>query len=138
MPITESRLKTGTLTLGTDPADVSVATQATNVSLDPSVDEDGDRLEVLSGDTISPDEVETWVLHIEAVQDFDDPDGFVRYCFANAGDDVAYSWKPNAAGPTFTGTVRIRAAQIGGDVAARLATEVEFPCNERPTITDPA
>jgi len=134
VPIIEDRLKTGTLTLDA----VSFASQATNVSLDPETDEDGDRLEVLSGETLEPDEVTSWTLHIEAVQDFDDPAGFVRFCFENAGQVVPYSWKPNAAGSTWTGTIKVRPVQVGGDVNARLSTEADFPCQETPTVTDPA
>lgn len=130
MPIIEDRLKTGTLTLD----GVSFASQATNVSLDPETDEDGDALEVLSGETLTPDEVSTWTLHIEAVQDFDDAAGFVRFCFANAGDVVAYTWKPNAAGSTWSGTVKVRPVQVGGDVNARLSTEADFPCQETPNV----
>jgi hypothetical protein len=134
VPIIEDRLKTGTLTLDAIP----FASQATNVSLDPETDEDGDRLEVLSGETLEPDEVTSWTLHIEAVQDFDDPAGFVRFCFENAGQVVPYSWKPNAAGATWTGTVKVRPVQVGGDVNARLSTEADLPCQETPTVTDPA
>lgn len=134
MPIIEDRLKTGTLTLDA----VEFASQATNVSLDPETDEDGDRLEVLSGETLEPDEVTSWTLHVEAVQDFDDPAGFVRFCFENAGQVVPYSWKPNATGATWTGTIKVRPVQVGGDVNARLSTEADFPCQETPVVTDPA
>jgi hypothetical protein len=132
MPITESRLKAGTLTLDALP----FATQATNVTLTPDVDEEGDRLEVLSGDALEPDDVESWVLHIEAIQDFDDPAGFVRFLFENAGTVVPYSWKPSATGDTWSGTVKVRASEIGGDVNTRLTTEVDLPCQERPTVAE--
>ncbi len=134
MPITESRLKAGTLTLDATP----FATQASNVSLDPKTDDQGDTLEVLSGDTITPDDVTGWTLHIEAVQDFDDDAGFVAFALERAGDVVPYSWRPNAAGVTYTGTVRVRPVQIGGDVNARLSTSADWPCQETPTPAYPA
>lgn len=134
MPITDSRLKNGTLTLDALP----FATQATNVRLVPSTADVGDSLEVLSGDTVDPDEETTWSLAITAVQDFDDADGFVAFALDNAGDVVPYSWKPNADGPTFAGNVRVRPVEIGGDVASRLTTDAEWPCQETPTPTYPA
>lgn len=134
MPITESKLKSGTLTIEGN----SFATQATNVTLTPDVDEQGDALEVLSGDTLSPDERTMWALGIEAVQDFTNPAGFVEYCRQNAGDVVAFSWKPAPAAATYSGTVKVRAVEIGGDVNARLTTSAEFPVIGGLTVTPAA
>jgi hypothetical protein len=133
MPIKDHRLKTGTLTIDALP----FATQATNVTLEPDVDEEGDELETLSGDTESPEEVYSWSLNITAIQDFDDPAGFVRFCKDNAGQEVPFSWRPNAAGVTFSGTVKVRPVSIGGDVATRLDTSAEFPVIGDITDTDP-
>jgi len=133
MPITESRLRLGTLTLG----GTSFATQATNVRLVPSTEEDGDALEVLSGDEILPDDVTTWALAITAVQDFDDPAGFVNYAMQNAGDVVAFVWAPNPPGVSYAGNVKVRPVEIGGDVNARLTTEAEWPIQGEPIPTYP-
>lgn len=133
-PIEESRLKSGTLTIDA----VSYATQATNVRLSPKTDEQGDALEVLSGDTINPEDETTWTLDIRAVQDFDDPAGFVNNALQNAGEVVAYSWKPNAGSPTYAGTVRVRPVEIGGDVNKRLTTDASWPCQQTPVATYPA
>lgn len=135
--IIEAKLKGGTLTLGAVPG-VAFETQATNVRLVPNTDEQGDALEVLSGDTLDPEEVTDWSLVVVAVQDFTDEAGFVNYCLQNAGDIVPYTWKPNAVGPTYTGTCRIRPVEIGGEVNTRLTTDAEFPCFETPTPAYPA
>lgn len=135
MPITESRLKSGVLTIDAQ----AFATQATNVRLVPRTDDQGDTLEVLSGDTITPDDTTTWSLVITAVQDFDDPAGFVNFAMTNAGDVVPYTWSPSgAAGVSYTGNVRVRPVEIGGDVNARLTTDAEWPCQEAPTPAYPA
>lgn len=134
MTITESRLKSGTLTLDA----ISFATQATNVRLVPSTDTQGDALETLSGDTISPDESTTWALAITAVQDFEDSAGFVNFAMENAGLTVPYSWKPKAVGPTYTGTVKVRPVEVGGEVNKRLTTDAEWACQETPTVAYPA
>lgn len=133
-PIVDSRLKAGTLTLDA----VSFASQATNVRLEPNTDEEGDALETLSGATISPDDTTTWSMVIVAIQDFDDPVGFIAFALDNAGDLVPFSWKPNADGPTFAGTVRVRPVAIGGDVNARNTTTATWPLDGAPTPTWPA
>lgn len=138
MPITESRLKAGTLTLDA----IAFATQATNVRLVPSTDEAGDPLETLSGDTITAEDQTTWSLVIEAVQDFDNAAGFVNFALSNANELVPYVWTPNdptgdavGAGVSYNGTVRVRPVEIGGDVNARLTTSAEWPCTAPPTAT---
>lgn len=132
MPITDSRLKGGTLTLDA----VSFASQATNVRLTPATDESGEPLEVLSGETVTADDETTWALVIDAVQDFDNPAGFVNFSFDNAGQLVPYSWQPNPTGPTYSGTVKVRPVEIGGDVNARLSTSAEWPTTAKPTRVD--
>ncbi len=131
MPIIESRLKLGTLTIDGD----AYATQATNVRLEPSTDSSGDTLETLSGDTIAPDDETTWQLVIVTIQDFDDPDGFIAYTLANAGDLVPVVWKPNPAGVSYAVTARVRPVPIGGDVASRLTTTATWPCEGAPVPT---
>lgn len=134
MTIVDSRLKTGVLTIDGD----AFASQATNVRLEPNTDEDGDSLEVLSGETISPDDKTTWSLVIVAIQDFDEPTGFIAMSLDRAGDLVPFSWKPNADAPTFAGTVRVRPVPIGGDVNARNTTTATWPLDGAPTPTWPA
>jgi hypothetical protein len=122
--IEDSRLKGGTLVLDSLP----FAKQATEVTLEPSVVEEGERIESLSGATLDPSERTDWVLNVGAVQDFNDPAGFVEFCRANAGEVVTFSWLPNADGaPTYSGSLRVRATTIGGAVNTRLATTPAFP-----------
>lgn len=134
MTIKDHRNKEGTLTLDA----LSFASQATNVTLEPDTDEDGDRLEVLSGETVEPDEVTSWELRVEAVQDFDDPAGFIRFCIDNAGEIVPFSWAPSTDGVVYSGSVKIRPVRIGGDVAKRLTTPAAFPVIGDLTDTYPA
>jgi hypothetical protein len=135
MPIVDSRNKSGTLTLDALP----FQSQATNVALEPDVSEDGDSLEVLSGETIDPDEVTTWALTVEAVQDFDDPAGFVRFCKDEAGTVVPFTWAPSGVtGPEYSGSIKVRPVKIGGDVNTRLTTPASFPVVGDVTDTYPA
>lgn len=130
MAITDSRNKTGTLTLDGD----SFETQATSVALVPTTDEVGDPIETLSGDTITADDETTWTLNITAIQDFTDAAGLLEFLRANAGDVVTFDWKPTtAAVPHWSGTCKIRPTTIGGNVNERLTSEIVLPLETGPT-----
>ena len=131
MSITDSRNKAGTLTID---ATGTFAKQITNVKLTPSTDEEGERIETLDGSTVEPDEITSWEIELGAIQDFDDVDGFVEFCRANAGEIVPFVWKPNQVGaPSYNGTTRVRAVEIGGEVAQRLSTSTTWPVIGDPT-----
>lgn len=134
--IEDSRLKGGTLTIDGH----QFAKQMTSVSLEPSEADEGEAIETLSGATIDADEVTSWVLNLGAVQDFDDPAGFVEFARANKGELVAFTWKPNSTedSPSYAGTVRVRAVTIGGDVATRLTATKGWPVIGEPAVTYPA
>lgn len=135
MPITDSRLKGGTLTLGA----TSFAKQMTSVALTPSTEEDGEPVETLDGSEISAEEKTTWSLDLGAIQDFDDAAGFIAYTWTNAGDEVTFTWEPNSVdAPSYGGTVKVRPVAVGGDVNARLTTTASFPLVGDPTPTYPA
>jgi hypothetical protein len=126
MTITQSRVRKGTLTFGeTTPKDFSCA--PTNVRVTPNYDDDGDEIETLCGDKLPPGKKETWVLAGTAVQDFDDPVGFLSYCFDNRMTTVAFTWNPNVEGaPVWSGSVVVLALEEGGDVNTALTTDFEF------------
>lgn len=131
--IEDSRLAGGTLTLDA----LSFAKQMTSVTLTPSTDEDGEDVETLSGATIEADETTSWTLDMGAISDFNDPAGFIEFARSNAGAIVPFSWQPNATGPTYDGTVRVRAVAIGGDVKARTTPDTSWPVIGDPNVTYP-
>ena len=140
MPITESRVRTGTLTFGgsgggTGPDGTTFACQATTVKVTPSYDDDGDAVETLCGDSIPAGKKEKWTINGTSIQDFDDPEGFLAYCYTNSLQTVAFTWTPNPTGPTWAGDCVIKALEEGGDVNSRLTTDWEFDVSGRPTRT---
>ena len=135
MPIVQSKLKTGTLTLGATPG-TDFACQATSVKLTPSYEDDGDNVETLCGEALSPGKKESWTINGTSIQDFDDPMGFVQYCFDNATQIVDFSWCPaTGVSPTYSGKCTIVAVEIGGDVNTRITTDWEFAVEGKPTLT---
>lgn len=136
MAVMTSRVKEGVLTFGAAPTPVDFSCQPTNVRLTPTTATE-DPVETLCGDSVAGTGSTTWVLAGTAIQDFDDPDGFVNYCFTHDGDTVDFSWQPNADGGTYTGQCVVQAVEIGGDVNARITTDFEFAINGTPTLTPP-
>ena len=125
MPATESKLNTGTLTIG----GTEFAAQASAVKIVPSRDSSGDPLPLLDGGELGADSTRSDVLQITAVQDFTDPAGFQRFSWTNDGVTVPFTWVPNgAAQDSFTGQVTVSALEVGGEVKRRLTVDAEWPC----------
>ena len=139
--ITESRVRKGTLTFGGEGGGIpttgtAFACQASSIKVTPSYNDDGDAVETLCGDEIPAGKKETWTLNGTSIQDFDDPTGFLAYCYDNSLETVTFEWAPNIEGaPTWAGSVVIKALEEGGDVNARLTTDWEFDVVGRPTRT---
>jgi hypothetical protein len=123
MPLIDSRLGRGTLTIGSN----GYEAQVTAVTLKPETKSD-DPEPTLDNIDPTPDETVSWTLVGDVIQDWQDVDGFVRYCFANAGAEVPFVWTPSTnLGTTFTGVCKIRPVEVGGDVKIRNKSSFEFP-----------
>lgn len=134
MPLTVSKLKDGSLTLG----GIEFGCQTRNVRIAPPDQPDDATDEVLCGDLIPSDESSAgWVLAITSIGDFTDPAGLSNYLYDNEGDTVAFVWKPTAAAhPFWSGTLIVYPAEIGGDVNKRTEAELELKCTGKPVRTD--
>lgn len=138
MPVTESKMKNGTLTLGAAPG-TDFACQASNVKITPEYDEEGDRLEVLCGDVLDPTETRNDKLTIEAVQDFTDVAGFVNYTWLHDLEWVPFTWAPTGAtGPSYSGTVKVKAVEVGGEANKRAMTTAEWRVDGKAIRTEAA
>ena len=128
----DSRLGPGTLTLGT----TEFGHQASAVRLTPDVSSE-DGTPTLAVPDPAPESTVSWALNIDAIQDFENPTGLVNYLMDNALSEVAFTWEPITAGPSYAGTVQIVPIEVGGDVAVQVVTSVELPVVGEPTRTDP-
>jgi len=137
MAVKESELKKGKLTLGADEAKVEFACQATSVMLSPDVTEDGDALEVLCGDSITPRAITAWTLKLTAIQDWEDAKGVIMFAFDHDGESIPFKWQPSETSGTWSGSVQVRAMEIGGEVNVRLTSDAEWPCEGKPSLTPP-
>ena len=132
MAIVESKLKTGSLKLGS----TEFACQATNVRIVPSFNEEGDTVETLCGDSLAPSTTTDWALQGTHIQDWDSGGlGIVEYSWVNNLVTVPFIWKPNASDVSFAGNVQVRALELGGDVNTRITTDFDWPITGTPTPT---
>jgi hypothetical protein len=143
MAIVESRLRDGTLTIGTAPDDLDLSCQLTNVRYAVSYSDDGDTVETLCGDKIVAGEKnDGGSLSGTFIQDWTAATGtsIILYLMANDLQEVPYTYTPNPDGDTFSGTVRIKLPGefLGGDVNTRITSDFEWSVVEwPPTITPP-
>jgi hypothetical protein len=144
MPTIDSRQGPGKLTIGTAAPDlIEVAPQASTVKLTPTVNS-ADGTPTLETPTPAPETDVTWSLNVSAIQDFEDPVGFVNFLMDHALAELAFVWLPiddgGAPGATvsYAGTLQVVPIEIGGDVAVQTITDVELPLVGQPVRTDPA
>ena len=131
MPLTDSRLGVGTLTIGT----VDHGAQISNVVLTPSVDST-DGTPTLADPTPLPEQTESWALEGSAIQDFELESGFVNYCFDNAGSIVPFVFEPlTESGQNWSGNVLLSSIPIGGDAGVQITADFSFAVEGKPTRT---
>lgn len=123
----------GTLTLGASGDLRQFAAHTTATSLVPSYS-DGDVLNLLDGSTETEVDEETWALKGTFRQQLE-TDAIEDWCLTNAGEEMTFTFTPvDAVSKSYTGTVKIRAVNIGGDVKTKNTSDFSFPLNGRPTI----
>lgn len=143
MAIVESRLREGTLTVGTAPDDLDLSCQITNARYTASYSDDGDAVETLCGDKIAPAEkADGGALEGTFIQDWTAPaaDSIIMYLMAHSLEEVPYTYTPNPDGPTFSGNLRLKLPSefLGGDVNTRITSDFAWQVTDwPPTITPP-
>jgi hypothetical protein len=132
MPTIDSRQGPGTLKIGT----LEVAAQASTVKLTPTVNSN-DGTPTLATPEPAPDTSIAWALNVSAIQDFEDPAGFVNFLMDNALAELDFEWEPiTGKAPKWSGTLQIVPMELGGDVAVQTVTDVELPIVGTPTRDD--
>lgn len=128
----------GTLVLGDVGDTQAFSSQVTNVRLVPSVD-NGDPLNVLSGESVPGDRDESWTLAGTLVQDIGagiaGADSLVEWLFTNRGTEVPFTFVPNTArGRQFSGTLTIEAVEMGGDAKTKPTSDFEWALSGDPVL----
>src|SRR5262245_40896098 len=144
MAIVDSRLRDGTLILGTTPTTMDISCQLTNVRMTAAYSDDGDAVETLCGDKLAAGEkADGYTLAGTFIQDWTatpEADSIIWYLWDNNLEEVDFAYTPNPDGPTLTGKLRLKlpAEFLGGDVNVRLTSDFEWTVTVEPTRTPPA
>lgn len=126
MAIKSSKLGPGLLTFGDTASPEEFGAQTTATAIEPEVDE-GDDIDVLSGEVLSGDDEYTYNLTGTALQDYSGMTSWIVWCKENQGVELPFTFVPNnAEGLKVSGVVKIRAVKFGGDVKERNTSDFEF------------
>ena len=137
MPLVDSRLGPGTLTVGAPGTDYSFQVSALRL-LTPSVNST-DGTPTLAVPEPPPLTETTYSLDGSAINDFTDSAGLTRYCYDNDGIEAEFVWVPlTADGTSCAGSVIVRAFPIGGNPGEQIKTDFSWPCVGKPAWTDGA
>lgn len=128
--VTESKLRTGILILGPTSSATEFSCQATSVIIASSYKESGDPVEVLCGTKAPAETTVAKSLKINAIQDFDNPDGLMHWLRLHELETQPFSWQANPTSQVATGTLQVRLGDWGGEVGKRLSSAPEMPIIE--------
>jgi hypothetical protein len=140
--IEESKLQSGVLKLGATPNELDFSCQVTNARINSSYSDEGDSVETLCGDkkpagrkldgrALAGTFIQDWMLAATA--------SITKYCFAHDLEELAFTYTPNVAADTLSGTLRVEvpAETWGGDVNVRLTSDFEWQITSELDFTPP-
>lgn len=128
------KLGPGLLTLGATGTKAEFGGMTTEVKLSPEYSSD-DPEPVLSGDEIDGEDKETWTLKFSKFQDYSER-SLDLWLYQNAGKVLDFTFVPSKEGKLQAkGRVKIRAAEIGGEIKKKNKNELELPVIGRPDLT---
>lgn len=133
MPVEYITVGPGTLTIGASGSLQDFSAQATSVKLTPSVD-NGDPINVLSGEQVAGDRSESFTLDGTFLQDLG-ADSLTEWLFTNRGTEQPFVFVPStAAGRQISGSLIVEAIDIGGDVKTKPTSDFSFVIVGAPAI----
>ena len=136
MAVETHKLGPGSLTLGSGAAQFAQQLRQFEVTPTENVTTEDD-IEVLSGETVTGEDTVTHEATVSGkiLQDLGAA-GFVAYTWENNGQVVPFTFKPKTGlSAAVTGTVRILAVKIGGEVKTRMESDFSWSCTGFPTFT---
>lgn len=123
----------GKLTLGETGTLRQFAKDTLSTFIDPSYS-DGSAVDFLDGSEDREADEESWVLSGTVRQGLD-ADAVEDWCLEHKGTTQPFVFEPVNGGKKYTGTVRVRAIKIGGDVKKKNTSDFSFPMIGEPTLT---
>lgn len=125
MTIKSTILGPGSLKLGETGSQREFAAQLTKCAIKTNTDTQDD-VDTLSGETLEGEETYTYDITGTLLQDFE-LDSLEDYCFTNRGLKLPFEFTPNnTAARLFTGILKVRPLDRGGDVKKRNTSDFVF------------
>ncbi len=136
MAVNTITIGAGTLTIGATGSLMDFSGQCTAARLVPSV-ENGDPIDVLSGEQAAGDRSESWALSGTMLQDLGATSSTTAWLFDHRGEEHDFSYTPNTGkGTTFSGRLTVEAIEMGGDVKTKPTSDFEFQLVGPPVMGD--
>lgn len=124
----------GSLTIGATTDLTNFSGQVTSCRLVPSVDQ-GDAINVLSGESVAGDRTESFTLEGTLLQDFGSTESTTEWLFEHRGETHVFEYTPSTAkGRKVTGSVVVESIEIGGDVSTKPTSDFSFTLVGEPVI----
>ena len=134
MPAKTYKLGPGSLILGETGTPLEISCQITAITLEFEADAEDD-VPTLCGDVVPGDETESGNMTGTMYQDLY-VGGIGEYSWTHAGEVVPFAFEPNTElAASYTGEVKLRRLNIGGDVKTSPTTDFEWPLVGIPTPT---
>ena len=133
----------GTLTIGATTDLTDFSSQVTSCKLTPAVD-NGDPINVLSGEQVPGDRTESFTLDGTFLQDFGKKSGGTassktEWLFTHRGQSMPFVFIPTTSrARTIAGTLVVEAIDIGGDVQTKPTSDFSFLIIGAPVLGDVA
>lgn len=133
MAVESHTLGPGQLTLGETGTERQFGTAIRSGSVTPTAEE-GEELEVLSGDVVADEGSETWVLEGTVLQSYD-LDSLIKWCADHSGEEMPFKYRARSDQPlTASGRCLVRSIRYGGDVKTRNTSDFSFKLVGKPTF----
>lgn len=116
----------GSLKIGDTGTEREFAADLSKAGLNVSTDSE-DPTPMLDGSNMTGEDTDTWTLAGTLQQSYDF-DSLEKFCFDNRGKELPFVFTPNNdGGIDWSGVVKIRPVNIGGDVKKKNTSDFEFP-----------
>ena len=122
----------GSLKIGETATALEFAAQLTKCALEVSTDSEDD-IPTLDGGTLAGEDTDKFSVTGTLLQDYELA-SLELYCFDNKGETLPFVFTPtNESGVQWSGNLKIRPVNVGGDVKKRNTSDFSFPVIGDPT-----
>lgn len=124
----------GLLTFGETASAQETSIMVTKCKVTPE-SEDGDKVPVLSGDVLLDGGESSAKLEFDILQNYE-VESFIKWTWDNDQKEYPFTFVPNKAyAMKISGTVKVAALEVGGDIDKRNTSSATWTCSKMPKMT---